>query len=89
MRTTGSGVSQLVNAVANTTQLFVHPRIVASAGVPALMLIYAFNCALAVMFVSAYLPETRGLTLEEIQAKLMAGTALSYWEPPECETLFI
>ena len=47
-------------------------------GNASIFFLFAFFCALAVVFVAAFVPETKGVTLEQIEENLKVGKKMRF-----------
>jgi len=75
VRGLGSSVATCANWGSNWLVTFTFLTLVEFAGSGTTFLIYFFITILSIVFVWFYIPETKGVTLEEIEEKLMKGVA--------------
>jgi len=73
VRGLGSSVATCTNWASNWLVTFTFLTLIEYVGSGGTFLIYFFITILSLLFVWFFIPETKGVTLEEIEQKLMAG----------------
>lgn len=68
----------IVDGVGNAGIIALHPFLKDHFADSGTVFLYAVNCGIGHLLLDAYLPETRGLTLEEVQALLAYGSTDYY-----------
>lgn len=75
MRGLGIGIAAFANWVTNGTLALWFPSLVEATGITGTFFLFAVVGALAVLFVATQVPETRGRTLEGLEADITSGSA--------------
>ncbi|WP_347755583.1 sugar porter family MFS transporter [Agrococcus sp. ProA11] len=75
MRGLGIGIAASANWVINGTLALWFPTLVEATGITGTFFLFAAVGALAVLFVATQVPETRGRTLEGLEADITSGSA--------------
>ena len=78
VRGLGASLATGVNWLSNAIIAFTFLSIVKSIGVSYTFLLYSFMCVLSLLFVYFLVPETKGVTLERIEANLFQGKKWRY-----------
>lgn len=78
VRGAGMGLSSVSNWGFNTLTVFSFPIMQEYLGLELTFSIYALVCLLGLFYASYYMPETKGLSLEDIEDYLMSGQPLRY-----------
>ncbi len=73
LRGLGMGAASLTNWAFNFLVVLTFPVLLQTLGLAGVFSIYALVCVAGLVFTARYVPETSGLTLEEIEAHLKAG----------------
>ncbi|MDF2996047.1 MAG: sugar transporter [Xanthobacteraceae bacterium] len=73
LRGLGMGAASLANWGFNFLVVLTFPVLLETLGLAGVFSIYALVCVAGLVFAARYVPETSGLTLEEIEAHLKAG----------------
>lgn len=76
VRGPGMSLSGMSNWAFNALIVATFPVLLDSIGISIVFLIYAAACVLGLLFTLRYVPETRGASLEEIEAHIYAGEPL-------------
>ncbi|WP_405219048.1 sugar porter family MFS transporter [Agrococcus sp. Ld7] len=75
MRGLGIGIAAFANWVTNGTLALWFPSLVEATGITGTFFLFAVVGAIAVLFVATQVPETRGRTLERLEADISSGSA--------------
>ncbi len=76
VRNTGMGVASICNWGFNFLVVFTYPLFIKGFGLAATFWIYAIACVLGFLFTRLYVPETRGVSLEDITDHLLSQRPL-------------
>ncbi|WP_200792248.1 sugar porter family MFS transporter [Agrococcus sp. Marseille-P2731] len=77
MRGVGIGVAVFAHWIANGTIALTFPSLVAGVGITGTFFLFAGVGALALAFIATQVPETRGRTLESLEADIASGAVFS------------
>ena len=77
VRGAGMSISSCSNWGFNFIVVFLFPLMLATIGLAGAFTLFAIVCLGGILFTMALLPETRGVSLEQIEAHLRAGEPLS------------
>jgi len=77
IRGAGMSVSSISNWVFNAIVVFLFPLLAQLIGIANFFGIFAFICLLGVAFTISYVPETKGISLEQIETYVNSGKPLS------------
>lgn len=72
------GLSAMSNWTFNTVVIFSFPLLEKSLGIEYTFALYAVICFLGLIYTYFYMPETKGLSLEQIENYVMTGKPLRY-----------
>jgi hypothetical protein len=73
LRGRGMALASIANWGCNYIVVLLFPVALASIGISGVMLIFGVVCTLGLIFTLRYVPETRNVTLEEIERRLDKG----------------
>jgi len=76
LRGRGMGLASVANWGCNFLVVFLFPAVLATIGIAGVMSLFAVVCVLGLYFTLRYVPETRGVALEEIERRLDEGRLL-------------
>lgn len=76
VRGIGMGLSSMSNWIFNTLTVFSFPILLKQIGIAYVLLFYAFICFIGLIYTYHYMPETKALSLEDIEDYLMNGKPL-------------
>jgi sugar porter (SP) family MFS transporter len=76
VRNTGMGMASICNWGFNFLVVFTYPLFIKGFGLAATFWIYAIACVLGFLFTRLYVPETRGVSLEDITEHLLSKKPL-------------
>lgn len=77
VRGPGMGLASVANWGFNALVVFAFPVLLQAVGLSVVFGLFAIVCALGVFFTLRYVPETRGASLEDIEAHLTAGKSFA------------
>ncbi|MEP3046329.1 MAG: sugar porter family MFS transporter [Roseibium sp.] len=75
LRSRGMAMASVANWTCNFIVVFAFPVVVAQFGAPATFALFGVSCAIGAVFSWFYAPETKGVSLEEIEKRHSAVTA--------------
>ena len=78
VRGAGMGFSAMSNWSFNTVVIFSFPLLEQSFGIESTLALYAIICLIGLIFTYGYMPETKGLSLEQIECYILSGKPLRY-----------
>ena len=78
----GMALSSLANWGFNFVVVLLFPILLSTLGLEVVFIIFAFCCLFGIYFTLRFVPETRGVTLEEIEAHLLSGRPFRELGPP-------
>jgi len=76
LRGRGMGLASVANWGCNFLVVFLFPAVLATIGIAGVMSLFAAVCVFGLYFTLRYVPETRGVALEEIERRLDEGRLL-------------
>lgn len=76
VRGAGMGFSAMSNWTFNTVVIFSFPLLEKMMGIEYTFALYAVICLLGLMYTYFYMPETKGISLEQIENYIMSGKSL-------------
>jgi SP family galactose:H+ symporter-like MFS transporter len=86
VRGLGMSLASITNWGFNFIVVFSFPILVKSIGLAGIFAVYALVCALGVLFTLRLVPETSGVSLEEIEEHLHSGRPLKQLRPAKLRT---
>lgn len=78
VRGAGMGMSAMSNWSFNTLVIFSFPLLQSSLGIASTFALYALICFLGLIYTYFYMPETKNISLEQIENYIMSGKPLRY-----------
>lgn len=78
VRGTGMGMSSMSNWSFNTIVIFSFPVLHQMFGIEMTFVLYAVICFLGFIYAYIYMPETRNISLEQIETYIMSGKPLRF-----------